>query len=53
MSEKSRMKKVSVFRKEHFNAAHRLHNPGLSDTWRMPEYLVSVITLITTAIIMT
>jgi 6-pyruvoyltetrahydropterin/6-carboxytetrahydropterin synthase len=32
MSEKSSMKKVSVFRKEHFNAAHRLHNPGLSDT---------------------
>jgi len=25
------MKKVSVFRKEHFNAAHRLHNPGLTD----------------------
>lgn len=23
--------KVSVFRKEHFNAAHRLHNPTLSD----------------------
>ena len=22
------LKKVSVFRKEHFNAAHRLHNPG-------------------------
>lgn len=22
---------VSVFRKEHFNAAHRLHNPTLSD----------------------
>ena len=26
------MKKVSVFRKEHFNAAHRLHNSSLSDT---------------------
>jgi len=25
------MKKVSVFRKEHFNAAHRLHNPDLTD----------------------
>ena len=25
------MSKVSVFRKEHFNAAHRLHNPGWSD----------------------
>ncbi len=25
------MKKVAVFRKEHFNAAHRLHNPSLSD----------------------
>ena len=25
------MPKVSVFRKEHFNAAHRLHNPGWSD----------------------
>lgn len=24
-------KKVSVFRKEHFNAAHRLHNPHWSD----------------------
>lgn len=23
--------KVSVFRKEHFNAAHRLHNPNWSD----------------------
>jgi len=23
-------KKVSVYRKEHFNAAHRLHNPSLS-----------------------
>lgn len=23
--------KISVYRKEHFNAAHRLHNPGLSD----------------------
>lgn len=23
--------KVAVFRKEHFNAAHRLHNPALSD----------------------
>jgi 6-pyruvoyltetrahydropterin/6-carboxytetrahydropterin synthase len=23
--------KVSVFRKEHFNAAHRLHNPSWSD----------------------
>ncbi|MEM0939905.1 MAG: 6-carboxytetrahydropterin synthase [Bacteroidota bacterium] len=25
------MPKVSVFRKEHFNAAHRLHNPNWSD----------------------
>ena len=24
-------KKVAVFRKERFNAAHRLHNPNLSD----------------------
>lgn len=23
--------KIAVFRKEHFNAAHRLHNPQLSD----------------------
>ncbi len=23
--------KISVYRKEHFNAAHRLHNPRLSD----------------------
>ncbi len=23
--------KISVFRKEHFNAAHRLHNPGWPD----------------------
>lgn len=25
------MEKVSVYRKEHFNAAHRLHNPVLTD----------------------
>jgi 6-pyruvoyltetrahydropterin/6-carboxytetrahydropterin synthase len=25
-------KKVAVFRKEHFNAAHRLHNPALGET---------------------
>jgi 6-pyruvoyltetrahydropterin/6-carboxytetrahydropterin synthase len=25
------MNKVAVFRKEHFNAAHRLHNPAWSD----------------------
>lgn len=25
------MSKVSVFRKEHFNAAHRLHNPALTN----------------------
>jgi len=25
------MKKVAVYRKEHFNAAHRLHNPEWSD----------------------
>lgn len=25
------MHKVAVFRKEHFNAAHRLHNPSWSD----------------------
>jgi len=25
------MNKVAVYRKEHFNAAHRLHNPLLSD----------------------
>lgn len=25
------MKKASVYRKEHFNAAHRLHNPLLTD----------------------
>lgn len=25
------MEKVAVFRKEHFNAAHRLHNPAWSD----------------------
>ncbi len=24
-------KKIAVFRKEHFNAAHRLHNPSLDD----------------------
>jgi 6-pyruvoyltetrahydropterin/6-carboxytetrahydropterin synthase len=24
--------KIAVFRKEHFNAAHRLHNPNLSET---------------------
>jgi 6-pyruvoyltetrahydropterin/6-carboxytetrahydropterin synthase len=27
----STKKKVAVFRKEHFNAAHRLHNPEWSD----------------------
>ncbi|MEJ7611695.1 MAG: 6-carboxytetrahydropterin synthase [Ferruginibacter sp.] len=26
------MQKVSVFRKEHFNAAHRLHNPAWDET---------------------
>ena len=26
------MKKTSVIRKEHFNSAHRLHNPNWSDT---------------------
>jgi 6-pyruvoyltetrahydropterin/6-carboxytetrahydropterin synthase len=25
------VQKVAVFRKEHFNAAHRLHNPGWSE----------------------
>jgi 6-pyruvoyltetrahydropterin/6-carboxytetrahydropterin synthase len=25
------MSKVAVFRKEHFNAAHRLHNPGWNE----------------------
>lgn len=25
------LNKVAVYRKEHFNAAHRLHNPALSD----------------------
>lgn len=24
--------KIAVYRKEHFNAAHRLHNPALSDS---------------------
>jgi 6-pyruvoyltetrahydropterin/6-carboxytetrahydropterin synthase len=24
-------KKIAIFRKEHFNSAHRLHNPKLSD----------------------
>jgi 6-pyruvoyltetrahydropterin/6-carboxytetrahydropterin synthase len=26
-------KRVAVFRKEHFNAAHRLYNPGWDDAW--------------------
>ena len=26
-------KKVAVYRKEHFNAAHRLHNPDRPDEW--------------------
>ena len=26
------MNKVSVYRKEHFNAAHRLHNPSWDET---------------------
>jgi 6-pyruvoyltetrahydropterin/6-carboxytetrahydropterin synthase len=25
------MSRIAVYRKEHFNAAHRLHNPALSD----------------------
>jgi 6-pyruvoyltetrahydropterin/6-carboxytetrahydropterin synthase len=25
------MERISIYRKEHFNAAHRLHNPMLSD----------------------
>jgi 6-pyruvoyltetrahydropterin/6-carboxytetrahydropterin synthase len=25
-------KKIAIYRKEHFNAAHRLHNPDLSDS---------------------
>ena len=29
---KSMNNKIAVFRKEHFNAAHRLHNPQLSET---------------------
>jgi 6-pyruvoyltetrahydropterin/6-carboxytetrahydropterin synthase len=28
---KTMSNKIAVFRKEHFNAAHRLHNPQLSD----------------------
>ena len=32
------VKKVSVFRKEHFNAAHRLHNPDWDDAQNFEEF---------------
>jgi 6-pyruvoyltetrahydropterin/6-carboxytetrahydropterin synthase len=32
------MKKVAVIRKEHFNAAHRLHNPNWSDEMNISFY---------------
>jgi 6-pyruvoyltetrahydropterin/6-carboxytetrahydropterin synthase len=32
------MKKVAVIRKEHFNAAHRLHNPNWSDEKNISFY---------------
>ena len=32
------MKKVAVIRKEHFNAAHRLHNPNWSDEKKISFY---------------
>ena len=44
-------KRVAVFRKEHFNAAHRLHNPGVKK--KMIQCLVNAIIQIIMAIIMT
>ena len=32
------MQKVSVFRKEHFNAAHRLHNPAWDNTTNLSVF---------------
>jgi 6-pyruvoyltetrahydropterin/6-carboxytetrahydropterin synthase len=32
------MNKIAIYRKEHFNAAHRLHNPSLSDEENMRIY---------------
>ena len=32
------MKKTSVIRKEHFNSAHRLHNPNWSDEKNLSFY---------------
>jgi 6-pyruvoyltetrahydropterin/6-carboxytetrahydropterin synthase len=32
------MNKIAIYRKEHFNAAHRLHNPLLSDEENMRIY---------------
>lgn len=31
-------RKTAVFRREHFNAAHRLHNPNLSDEQNKLQY---------------
>lgn len=39
--------KVAVFRKEHFNAAHRLYNPAWTDEKTM-RYLENVTIPITT-----
>ena len=40
--------KITVYRKAHFNAAHRLHEPSLTDQ-DMRQFLESVTILITTA----
>ena len=37
------MNKVAVYRKEHFNAAHRLHNPAW-DEEKNDAYLANAIT---------
>ena len=45
------MNKVAVYRKEHFNAAHRLNNPQFSEE-KNKAYLANVITQIIMGIIM-
>ena len=46
------MKKVAVIRKEHFNAAHRLHNPNWSDEKNISftENAITQTTMVTTMI---
>ena len=44
--------RVTVFRKEHFNAAHRLHNPLVGQQRKTKKFLVYVTILTTMDIIM-